>query len=33
VSADARHLGDSIAKQIAEVGVSEGWMSTSRIKG
>ncbi|SOE61154.1 protein of unknown function [Caballeronia arationis] len=33
VSADAKHLGDSIAKQIAEVGVAQGWMSTSRVKG
>ncbi|SAL13954.1 hypothetical protein AWB67_00281 [Caballeronia terrestris] len=33
VSADAKRLGDSIAKQIAEVGVAQGWMSESRIKG
>jgi hypothetical protein len=33
VSADARHLGDSIAKQIAQVGVAQGWMSTGQVKG
>ncbi|HEY3599165.1 MAG TPA: DUF4410 domain-containing protein [Paraburkholderia sp.] len=32
VSQDAKRLGDSIAKQIAQIGVSEGWMSTDHIK-
>jgi hypothetical protein len=33
VSSDAKRLADSIAKQVAEIGVSEGWMSSGRIKG
>jgi hypothetical protein len=33
VSADAKRLADSIAKQVAQIGVGEGWMTTDRIKG
>jgi hypothetical protein len=33
VSADAKRLADSVAKQIAQIGVSEGWMTADRIKG
>ncbi len=32
ISQDARRLGVSIAKQIAQIGVSEGWMSTEHVK-
>nr|WP_231937217.1 DUF4410 domain-containing protein [Caballeronia udeis] len=33
VSADAKRLADSIAKQLAQIGVTEGWMTPDRIKG
>jgi len=33
VSADAKRLADSVAKQVAQIGVSEGWMTPDRIKG
>lgn len=33
MSADAKRLAGSIAKQVAEIGVEEGWMSSDRIKG
>ncbi len=33
VSADATRLGDAVAKQIAQIGVSGGWLSSSHIKG
>ena len=33
VSEDAKRLADSVAKQVAQVGVSEGWMTPDRIKG
>jgi hypothetical protein len=33
VSEDAKRLADSVAKQVAQVGVSEGWMTSDRIKG
>ncbi|MFK4442378.1 hypothetical protein ABH944_002030 [Caballeronia udeis] len=33
VSADAKRLADSIAKQLAQIGVAEGWMTPDRIKG
>jgi hypothetical protein len=33
VSEDAKRLGGSIAKQLAQIGVSEGWMSADRVKG
>lgn len=32
ISADASRLADSIAKQVAQVGVTEGWMSASQVK-
>lgn len=32
VSADAKRLGDSIAKQIAEAAVAQGWMPASSVK-
>ena len=32
VSQDAKRLGDSIAKQIAQIGVSQGWLSGSTVK-
>lgn len=33
MSMDAKRLAGSIAKQVAEIGVSEGWMAADRIKG
>jgi hypothetical protein len=33
VSADAKRLADSVAKQVAQIGVGEGWMTPDRIKG
>ncbi|MFM0597680.1 DUF4410 domain-containing protein [Paraburkholderia dilworthii] len=33
VSADAKRLGDAVAKQIAQIGVSGGWLSTQQAKG
>jgi len=33
VSADATRLADAVAKQIAQIGVSGGWLSSERIKG
>jgi hypothetical protein len=33
VSADAGRLAGSIAKQIAQIGASEGWMPAERTKG
>ena len=33
VSEDAKRLADSVAKQVAQIGVSEGWMTPDRIKG
>ncbi|SOE96015.1 protein of unknown function [Burkholderia sp. D7] len=33
VSADAKRLAGSIAKQLAQIGVAEGWMTPDRIKG
>jgi hypothetical protein len=33
VSADAKRLGDAVAKQIGEIGVSGGWLSTEHVKG
>jgi hypothetical protein len=33
VSADAKRLADAVAKQIAQIGVSGGWMSTQHMKG
>jgi hypothetical protein len=32
VSSDAKRLGDSVAKQVAEIGVREGWLSTGAVK-
>lgn len=32
VSSDAKRLADSVAKQVAQIGVSEGWMSTGALK-
>jgi hypothetical protein len=32
VSADAKRLADSVAKQVAQIGVDEGWLSTSSVK-
>ncbi|MGF6770024.1 hypothetical protein P3T18_002503 [Paraburkholderia sp. GAS199] len=32
-SADAKRLGDAVAKQIAQIGVANGWLSTQVIKG
>ncbi|CAB3746596.1 DUF4410 domain-containing protein [Paraburkholderia solisilvae] len=29
---DAKRLGDKIAKQIAQIGVSEGWLSTDSVR-
>jgi hypothetical protein len=33
VSADAKRLADAVAKQIAQIGVSGGWLSTEHTKG
>ena len=33
VSADATRLADAVAKQIAQIGVSGGWLSSEHIKG
>ncbi|WGS52387.1 DUF4410 domain-containing protein [Paraburkholderia sp. D15] len=33
VSADAKRLGDAVAKQIGQIGVSGGWLSTGQVKG
>jgi hypothetical protein len=33
VQDDAKHLADSVAKQIGQIGVSGGWLSTEHIKG
>ncbi|ASW01558.1 DUF4410 domain-containing protein [Paraburkholderia aromaticivorans] len=33
VSADAKRLADAVAKQIGEIGVSGGWLSTAHIQG
>jgi hypothetical protein len=33
VSADAKRLADSIAKQVAQIGVAEGWITADRING
>jgi hypothetical protein len=33
VSADATRLADAVAKQIAQIGVSGGWLSSSHVKG
>jgi hypothetical protein len=33
VSADAKRLADAVAKQIGEIGVSGGWLSTEHTKG
>ncbi|CAB3764820.1 DUF4410 domain-containing protein [Paraburkholderia humisilvae] len=32
VAQDAKRLGDKIAKQIAQIGVSEGWLTTSTVR-
>jgi hypothetical protein len=32
VAQDAKRLGDKIAKQIAQIGVSEGWLSTNSVR-
>jgi Domain of unknown function (DUF4410) len=32
-SSDATRLADSIARHVAEIGVEEGWMSSSQVKG
>jgi outer membrane murein-binding lipoprotein Lpp len=33
VSADAQRLADAVAKQVAQIGVSAGWLSTAHLKG
>jgi hypothetical protein len=33
VSADAKRLADAVAKQIAQIGVDDGWLSTEHTKG
>jgi hypothetical protein len=33
VSADAKRLGDAVAKQIAQIGVDGGWLSATHAKG
>ena len=33
VSADAKRLADAVAKQIAQIGVNGGWLSTEHVKG
>ncbi|MEC5404323.1 DUF4410 domain-containing protein [Paraburkholderia sp. MPAMCS5] len=33
VSADASRLADAVAKQIAQIGVSGGWLSSEHVKG
>ena len=33
VSADAKRLADAVAKQIAQIGVSGGWLSTGHTQG
>jgi hypothetical protein len=33
VSADTRRLAGSVAKQIAQIGVSEAWMPAERSMG
>jgi hypothetical protein len=33
VSADAKRLADAVAKQIGEIGVSGGWLSTAHTQG
>ncbi|WP_025596691.1 DUF4410 domain-containing protein [Burkholderia sp. WSM2230] len=33
VSADATRLADAVAKQVAQIGVSGGWLSSEHIKG
>ncbi|HEX7911148.1 MAG TPA: DUF4410 domain-containing protein [Paraburkholderia sp.] len=33
VSSDAKRLADAVAKQIGEIGVSGGWLSTEHTKG
>lgn len=32
VSSDTKRLADSVAKQVAQMGVDEGWMSASSVK-
>jgi uncharacterized protein DUF4410 len=32
VSSDAKRLGDAVAKQIGQIGVSGGWLSTEHVK-
>ena len=32
VSTDATHLADAVAKQIAQIGVDGGWLSTEHTK-
>jgi hypothetical protein len=32
VGQDAKRLGDKIAKQIADIGVSEGWLPGSTVR-
>lgn len=33
VSADATRMADAVAKQIAQIGVSQGWLSSKQVKG
>ncbi|MFM0338933.1 DUF4410 domain-containing protein [Paraburkholderia fungorum] len=33
VSADATRMADAVAKQVAQIGVSEGWLSSGHAKG
>lgn len=33
VSADAKRLADAVAKQVAQIGVSGGWLSTEHTRG
>ena len=33
VSADAKRLADAVAKQIAQIGISGGWLSAKQAKG
>jgi Domain of unknown function (DUF4410) len=32
ISADAKHLADAVAKQIAQIGIDGGWLSTAHAK-
>ncbi|MFC0401578.1 DUF4410 domain-containing protein [Paraburkholderia rhizosphaerae] len=32
IAQDAKHLGDKIAKQIAEIGVNDGWLPTGTVR-